>query len=118
MVRKARGRLDSGRRTAGYETGSRGFLGLSPAPDNTAELDLHGLTVDEALPALEEFLHQSFRCGRHRVRVVHGKDTGILKTEVGRFLSGHSLVGSFRPANGRNGGGGATAGPLSGRERA
>src|SRR3990172_5913803 len=113
MVKKARGQLDSDRRTAADEPRSRGFLGLSP--DKTAELDLHGLTVDEALPALEEFLYQSFRCGRHRVRVVHGKDTGILKTEVGRFLSGHSLVGSFRPANGRNGGGGATAGPLSGR---
>lgn len=87
---------------------SRRLLGLSQSSDRIAELDLHGMTVDEMLPALNEFLHRSMRSGQLRVRVVHGKGTGVLKTEVIRFLSGHSLVSSFRPSDGRNGGEGAT----------
>lgn len=113
MVKKARRRSTSSRHTAAGEQFSREFLRLSPIPDNVDELDLHGMTVDEALPALEAFLYCSFRRGRHRVRVVHGKGTGVLKTEVSRYLSGHLLVSFFRPSDSRNGGAGATEVQLS-----
>lgn len=55
------------------------------------EVDLHCLTVVEALPKLDQFLHTAFQAGLYRVWVVHGKGTGILRQEVGRYLSGHPL---------------------------
>ena len=72
------------------------------------ELDLHGLTVDEALPKLDEFLHAAYQAGLYRVRVVHGKGTGILRREVGRYLANHPLVRSYGPADRYHGGIGAT----------
>jgi DNA mismatch repair protein MutS2 len=71
------------------------------------ELDLHGMTVADMLPALDDFLYRSYRAGRARVRVVHGKGTGVLRQEVKRFLSHHALVAGFRPADSRDGGDGA-----------
>jgi DNA mismatch repair protein MutS2 len=73
-----------------------------------SEVDLHRLTVDEALPRLDEFLYGAFREGQHRVWVVHGKGTGVLRQEVRRYLSGHSLVRSFAEADRFHGGAGAT----------
>jgi len=72
------------------------------------ELDLHGLTVDEALPRLEQFLYTAFKAGLHRVWVVHGKGTGVLRREMRRYLSNHPLVRSFSAADSAHGGIGAT----------
>jgi DNA mismatch repair protein MutS2 len=77
------------------------------------ELDLHRMTVEEAIPALESFLYQSFQSGRTRVYVVHGKGTGTLRREVARYLADHPLVKSFGPADRHQGGIGATEVQLS-----
>ncbi len=77
------------------------------------ELDLHRLTVDEALPKLDEFLHAAYQAGLYRVRVVHGKGTGILRREVGRHLVNHPLVRSHGLADRHHGGIGATEVELS-----
>ena len=77
------------------------------------EIDLHRLTVDEALPKLDDFLHKAFRAGLYRVWVVHGKGSGVLRQEVGRYLSTHPLVRLHRPADGEHGGVGATQVDLS-----
>ena len=79
------------------------------------EIDLHRMTVDEALPKLDDFLHAAFRAGLYRVRVVHGKGSGILRQEVGRFLSRHPLVRFHRLADRYHGGNGATEVELSER---
>jgi DNA-nicking Smr family endonuclease len=34
------------------------------------DLDLHGLTVDEAIPRLDAFLHEAFQAGLYRVWVI------------------------------------------------
>ncbi len=77
------------------------------------ELDLHRLTVDEALTELDQFLNTAFQAGLYRVRIVHGKGSGILRQEVRRYLSGHPLVKSHRPADRYHGGVGATQVELS-----
>ncbi len=80
---------------------------------NKDEIDLHRLTVDEALVELDRFLHSAFRAGLYRVWVIHGKGSGTLRTEVGRYLSNHPLVRVYRPADGSRGGVGATQVDLS-----
>ncbi|MFC1908063.1 Smr/MutS family protein [Chloroflexota bacterium] len=77
------------------------------------ELDLHRLTVAEALPKLDEFLHAAYQAGLYRVRIIHGKGTGILRLEVDRCLANHPLVKSHGLADHYHGGIGATQVELS-----
>ena len=72
------------------------------------ELDLHRLTVDEALPKIDEFLYDMYRAGLYHVRIVHGKGSGVLRQEVSRYLATHPLVKSYGPADKYHGGIGAT----------
>lgn len=72
------------------------------------ELDLHRLTVDEALPKIDNFLNDTYCAGLHYVRIVHGKGSGVLRQEVSRYLASHPLVKSFHSADRFNGSIGAT----------
>jgi DNA mismatch repair protein MutS2 len=72
------------------------------------EIDLHGLTVDEAIPLLDDFLYKAYRAGGHRVWVVHGKGSGMLRQEIRRHLAKHFLVRSYAEADSHRGGAGAT----------
>ncbi|MFC2000001.1 Smr/MutS family protein [Chloroflexota bacterium] len=76
----------------------------TPAP----ELDLHRLTVDEALPKIDQFLYEAYINQRPSVRIVHGKGTGALRNAVRAWLPRHHLVKSFRWAEQEEGGGGVT----------
>ena len=77
------------------------------------ELDLHRLTVDEALPKLDEFLHTAFQVGLYRVWIIHGKGTGVLRRAVGDYLLSHPLVKSYGSADRYHGGIGVTQVELS-----
>src|SRR5690606_34851653 len=46
------------------------------------EVHLRGMTVDEALGALEKYLDDALLAGLDKVRVVHGKGTGALRQAV------------------------------------
>ena len=62
------------------------------------------MTVDEALPKLDKYLHDAFVSGLYQVRVVHGKGTGVLRVAVRRELAKHPLVQSYRPGGRGEGG--------------
>jgi len=72
------------------------------------EIDLHGMTIDEAIPLVDEFLHKSFKARVHRVWVIHGKGTGTLRTAVRSYLTRHPLVSRCSTADGWRGGNGCT----------
>jgi DNA mismatch repair protein MutS2 len=76
------------------------------APAN--EVYLRQLTVDEALPKLDQYLHDAFMAGLYRVRVVHGKGTGTLRQAVREAIAKHPLVQSYRPGEYGEGGEGVT----------
>ena len=77
------------------------------------ELDLHRLTIDEALPRVDQFLYEAYVAGVSSVRIVHGKGTGILRSAIRDYLPQHHLVRSFRRADKEEGGGGVTIVKLS-----
>jgi DNA mismatch repair protein MutS2 len=77
-------------------------------PDMNMELDLHAMTVDEALPLLHEYLNDVCLAGLKEVRIVHGKGTGTLRQAVMRELKKHPLVKSFRIGGRFEGSTGAT----------
>jgi DNA mismatch repair protein MutS2 len=72
------------------------------------ELDLHGLTVDEAIFELNIFLDKVFKKHERRVWIIHGKGTGTLRRAVRQHLMKHPLVMSCATADGSHGGIGAT----------
>jgi dsDNA-specific endonuclease/ATPase MutS2 len=72
------------------------------------EVRLRQLTVDEALPKLDQYLHDAFMGGLIQVRVIHGKGTGTLRQIVREQLAKHPLVKSFRPGDYGEGGEGVT----------
>ena len=78
-----------------------------------SEIDLHNLTVDDALYQLERYLNKSVREGLDVVWVIRGKGEGVLRSEVHRHLTGHKLVGEFRLADYYHGGNGVTRVELS-----
>lgn len=77
------------------------------------ELDLHGLTQDEARHALTAFLAEAGKQERHCVRIIHGKGLGsgqrgpVLKSAVNRWLRRHAVVRAFCSARRNDGGTGA-----------
>jgi DNA-nicking Smr family endonuclease len=77
------------------------------------EIDLHGMTVAEAQPALRAFIKECRRARYRCVRVVHGKGRGsgpkgpVLKSGVNRWLSRWEEVAAFCSAQPRDGGHGA-----------
>lgn len=60
------------------------------------EINLLGLTVDEALPIVDKYLDDCFISKLSPVRIVHGKGTGALRSGIHRFLKTNKHVDSFR----------------------
>ncbi len=63
----------------------------STAKVNT-ELKLLGLTFDEAMPLIDEFLDNAAMAGFSTLRIVHGKGTGALRSKVRDYLSRKKIV--------------------------
>ncbi len=57
---------------------------ISPSPQIT--LDLHGFSVLEARDSLENFLYSCRNDGLFHLRIITGKGTGALFSEVFRLL--------------------------------
>jgi len=56
------------------------------------ELKLLGLTFDEAMPLIDEFLDNAQLSGFGTLRIVHGKGTGALRSKVRSYLSRKKIV--------------------------
>ncbi|HLD17284.1 MAG TPA: Smr/MutS family protein [Coxiellaceae bacterium] len=78
-----------------------------------ATLDLHQMTVDEALQETQAFLHRVRAQGKRCVRIVHGKgylsknNKPLLKSTLNTWLREQPFVLGFHSCQGRHGGAGA-----------
>ena len=61
------------------------------------EVDLRGMTTDEALVTLENFLDTAMLGKLETVTVIHGKGTGAVRNAVRTYLKRSRYVKSFRP---------------------
>lgn len=61
-----------------------------------SRIDLHGLTVEEAMGQVLQEIDRAIRNGADRVEVVHGKGSGRLRDALHRELAGISAVTAFR----------------------
>lgn len=76
-------------------TGS-GTIKMSKSFGISPEINLLGLTVDEALAQLDKYLDDAYLAHLNSVRIVHGKGTGALRSAVHQYLKKASHVKSFR----------------------
>ena len=60
------------------------------------EINLLGLTVDEAIPIIDKYLDDCYMAKLTPVRIVHGKGTGALRNGIHHYLKTNKLVDSFR----------------------
>ena len=81
---------------------------LMPVAKVSPELDLRGLSVDEALILIDQRLDEAVRSGVKELRIIHGKGTGTLRRAVREMLAKHTLVESHAEAERREGGDGVT----------
>ncbi|MBP6842305.1 MAG: Smr/MutS family protein [Kofleriaceae bacterium] len=97
---------------SGSGSGSGSEAGTDPedavAVPITDELDLHHFQPREIGSLVPEYLEAAQAAGFARVRVVHGKGTGVLRERVHAILRRHPAVASFALADERRGGWGAT----------
>ena len=77
-------------RTGGGKIKMSKSLSISP------EVNLIGMTVDEAIPILDKYLDDAYLAHLPQVRVVHGRGTGALKAGVHKHLKRLKYVAEFR----------------------
>src|SRR2546429_566929 len=67
-------------------TSQRGEAGASD------EINVIGMTVEEATDRLDKFLDDAALARKTRIRIIHGHGTGALRKGIGKFLASHPLV--------------------------
>jgi DNA mismatch repair protein MutS2 len=94
----------------GRPRGGAPAVGVIDAPVKgvPAELNLIGLTVEEARERVDKLLDDAALSDRKEIRLIHGFGAGRLRKAVAEMLEGHPLVSSWRLGGPSEGGGGAT----------
>jgi DNA mismatch repair protein MutS2 len=89
---------------------SSGHWAMSQEKSRTVglEVDLRGMTQDEALEVLDKYLDDAVLAGAPFVRIIHGKGTGVLRRSVGQALRQDSRVVRYRLGEAGEGGDGVT----------
>ena len=72
------------------------------------QLNVRGMTVSEALRAIDEYMDRLLRADIRRASILHGKGTGALRDAIGSYLGSCSFVASYRFAAPNLGGDGVT----------
>ena len=79
----------------GTKTGA-GNIKLSKTMSISQEINLIGLTVDEAMVELDKYLDDAYLSKIPQVRIVHGKGTGALRSAVHNKLKRTKYIKEFR----------------------
>lgn len=78
-----------------------------PRREIEASIDLHASTLEVALRRTEEFVLRCHLRRFHKVLIIHGKGSGVLRDGVRRYLEHHPLVAQITSAGKHQGGDGA-----------
>lgn len=71
-------------------------VGLSKAAGIKTEVDLRGMTAEEALAAADKYIDDAVMAGLKTCYIIHGKGTGKLRAEIHGMLKKDKRVKSFR----------------------
>ena len=84
---------DRSHRSKNTHAGSGNF---SKALNISPEINLLGMTTDEAIYTLDKYLDDAYLSHLQSVRIVHGKGTGALRNAVHNHLRKTSYIASYR----------------------
>ena len=63
---------------------------------SSTEVDLRGETVIDAIIDVDKAIDSAIMSGLHQITIIHGKGTGVLRTEIQKHLKKHPSVRSYR----------------------
>lgn len=84
---------------------------FSPPPSPAgipSSIMIRGMTLDEAMPIVEQYLDRAYRAGYGEVTVIHGRGEGILRREVHTLCKNLPYVQNYRLGGEGEGGFGVT----------
>jgi DNA mismatch repair protein MutS2 len=81
---------------------------MTVSRDFKDEIDLRGMTGDEAWNAVDKYFDEASIAGFHTVRLIHGKGTGALKKALWQYIKTDKRVATFRIGQFGEGDGGVT----------
>lgn len=73
-----------------------GKISMTKAQKVTAEIDVRGMCLEEALQYVDKFLDDGVISNLPSVTIIHGKGTGTLRIGIHQFLKNDSRVKSYR----------------------
>ena len=87
---------DTATASAKLQRSSGGKMKISKSLTISHEINLLGMTCDEAVSALDKYLDDAYLAHLPNVRVVHGKGTGALRSAVHSHLKRLKYVKEYR----------------------
>jgi DNA mismatch repair protein MutS2 len=94
------------KKETGIQKGQPFFKGEIQEP--RSQLNVIGLTVEDALPKVDKFIDQALLHGLEKIHIIHGVGSGRLRDAIGQYLNGHRAVKNFSPGETMRGGRGIT----------
>lgn len=86
----------------------KGYGKVTQSNSFSMELNVIGMTVQEAIPVIDKYLDNAILAKVYSVRLIHGVGTGALRKGVHTYLKKHPKVEDFRMGGQGEGGLGAT----------
>lgn len=68
------------------------LMSVAALNPDTPELDVHGMSTQEAEIAVDQFLYSAQHAGAHVVKIIHGVGTGALAQALPPFVRSHPMV--------------------------
>lgn len=56
------------------------------------EIDLHGMSIQSALDTVDRWVDKASLLGHKRLKIIHGKGTGALRSAIRKHLKSHDQV--------------------------
>lgn len=85
-----------------------GKVDISKASGMSTEINVIGLTVDEALAKIDKYIDDAYLCHLSSIRIIHGKGTGALRKGIHAYLNGCSYIKGYHLAQPGEGDAGVT----------
>ena len=78
-----------------FQKSSTGKIKMSKSASVSTEINLIGMTVDEALAHLDKYLDDAYLAHLPQVRIIHGRGTGALRNATHKLLKKAPQVEEF-----------------------
>lgn len=73
-----------------------GEIGISKVRNISNEVDVRGLSLNDALEIVDKYLDDVVITGLSEICIIHGKGTGVLRSGIHQYLKSNKRVKSYR----------------------